>query len=228
MLLNNPAAPVPQPQQGIDLMATIPARTLTPELAGYRAQFEQAKTDFNALVEGLNDEQFNWRPGEDQWSAAECIDHLVAIGTLMMRKLDEGIEKAEANGWRSDGPFRYGRIGNWFVNAVGPRNEKNRRKFKAPAVYAPTSNHSVSRLEKAFCDMQDEFITRVERANGLDLAKVKLSSPVTSLLKFSLGQWFALLAGHQQRHFQQAMEVKARIHRNASGESETENLSLPQ
>lgn len=192
-------------------MATVPAAKLNPELERYRADFEQAKADFHTLVEGLDDEQFNWRPGEEEWSAAECIDHLVAIGTLMLRKLDEAIDKAETNGWRSDGPFKYSRIGNWFVRAVGPRDEHNRRKFKAPAIYAPTSNHSISRLEKAYCDLQDEFVARVERANGLDLARVKLPSPVTSLLKFSLGQWFALLAGHQKRHYHQAQAVKAKL-----------------
>lgn len=192
-------------------MATVPVPAINTELAGYRAEFEQAKADFYALVEGLDDSQFNFRPGPEEWSAAECIDHLVAIGTLMMRKIDEAIEKAEQNGWRSDGPFTYGRLGNWFVKAVGPRDEKNRRKFKSPAIYAPTSNHSISRLEKAFCELQDEFITRVERANGLDLAKVKLPSPVTPLLKISLGQWFALLAGHQKRHFQQALRAKGSV-----------------
>ena len=198
-------------------MATAPAVTLNPELAGYRTDFEQAKSDFHDLVEGLDDAQFNWRPSENEWSAAECIDHLVAIGTLMTRKIDEAIEKGEANGWRSEGPFTYSRIGNWFVKTVGPRDEDNRRKFKAPAIYAPTSNHSISRLEKAFCDMQDGFIVRLERANGLDLAKVKLPSPITSLLKFSLGQWFALLAGHQKRHFQQAQAVKTQLPRAKSG-----------
>lgn len=209
-------------------MATVPTAQLNPELQRYRAEFEQAKADFFGLVEGLDDDQFNWRPGEDEWSAAECIDHLVAIGTLMMRKLDEAIEKAETNGWRSDGPFTYSRIGNWFVKAVGPRDEKNRRKFKAPAVYAPTSNHSISRLEKAFCELQDDFIVRVERANGLDLARVKLPSPITSLLKFSLGQWFALLAGHQKRHFQQALAVKAKIERRIAAAPGTRNDAVPE
>ncbi len=192
-------------------MATVRATGLIPELEGYRAQFEQAKSDFETLVEGLEDEQFNWRPSDDEWSAAECIDHLVAIGTLMLRKIDESIDKAEENGWHSEGPFTYSRIGNWFVKAVGPRDGSNKRKFKAPAIYAPTSNHSIGRLRKGFCELQDEFMLRVERANGIDLARVKLPSPVTSLLKFSLGQWLALLAGHQKRHFQQAFQVKAGI-----------------
>lgn len=184
---------------------------LIPELEGYRQQFLSAKEEYKKLVEGLTDEQFNWRPGEDQWSMAECIDHLIMIGDFMNRSINTGIDRANERNWKSDGPFKYGAVGNWFVRSVSGTDAARKRKFKAPTTYTPTSNHSLSRIDSAFITLQDEFVDRLERANGLDIAKVKLPSPVTRLIRLSLGQWFALLAGHQERHFAQAREVREHL-----------------
>ena len=188
--------------------ATVP---LIAELEGYRSQFNSAREEFRNLVEGLNDEQFNWRPAENAWSMAECIDHLVMIGTIMGRNIDEALEKAEARGLKSDGPFKYGAIGNWFVRAVSGSDEGRRRKFKAPATYTPTSNHTISRLDAAFNEVQDRFVERVERSNGVDLARVKMPSPISRFIRLSLGQWLALLAGHQERHLLQAKDVRDKL-----------------
>lgn len=196
-------------------MATT-TRPLIAELDGYRKQFEGARDSFAQLIQGIDDTQFNWRPEPDRWSMAESIDHLVMIGTLMNRNIDAAIEKAEAKGWRSDGPFKYGALGNWFVRATGPTEAARKRKFKAPKAYTPTSNHSISRLDEAFNGLQNAYIERVERANGLDLARVKIPSPVTSLIRLSLGQWFALLAGHQERHMLQAQEVRDQLEREGA------------
>ena len=184
---------------------------LNEELREYESMFRAAQRDVHGLVDGLDDGQFNWRPGENAWSVAECLDHLVVMGAAMLPKIDEGIALARERGWRSDGPFRHGAIGNWFVRAVGPSESARKRKFKAPRLYTPTSNHSISRLLTAFTESQDRYIERVHAANGYDLARVKIASPVTRLIRFSLGQWFALLAGHQQRHFLQAQEVRQKL-----------------
>jgi hypothetical protein len=192
---------------------------LIDELAAYRSQFESARGQFDRLIAGIDDGKFNWRPVEDQWSIAECIDHLIATGTLMNRNIDDGIERALARDLRSDGPFKYGAIGNWFVKAVGPSDEARKRKFKAPKAYTPTSNHTISRLKFAFNQLQDEYSVRIERANGLDLARVKVPSAaggVAGLVRLSLGQWFALLANHQDRHLAQARDVRAAMEANAS------------
>lgn len=191
-------------------MATA-TEALNTELEGYRKQFEGAPEEFQKLIEGLSDEQFNWRPGEDRWSMAECIDHLVMIGTIMNRNIDEALEKAEARGLRSDGPFKYGALGNWFVRAVSGSEAARKKKFKAPKTYTPTSNHSISRLDSAFRKLQTEYVERLKRADGVDLVRVKIPSPITRLIRLSLGQWFALLAGHQERHLQQAKDVREHL-----------------
>ena len=43
----------------------------------------------------------------------------------------------------------------------------------------------------------------IENADGLHLAKVKVVSPVSRLIRFSLGQCFRALIGHEKRHLLQ-------------------------
>ena len=185
--------------------------TLIPELIIYRRLFESAREDIHNLVNGLTDTQFNQRPDPERWAIGECIDHLCVVGAHMIPVIDTGIEQARTKNWNNDGPFTYGFLGNWFVNFAGPSENARKRKLKAPVMYTPTSNHTISRLVKAFAELQDDFIGRVHQANGLDLARVKITSPVTRLIRLSLGQWFALMAGHQERHFLQAQDTRQEI-----------------
>lgn len=190
-------------------VATV-SQPIIPSLEECQQRFENARMEFRRLVYELDDTRFNWRPETERWSAAECIDHCVVVGTLMNRNIDDAIVKALDRGLKSDGPYKYGALGNFFVKAVGPSDEARKRKFKAPRAYTPTSNHTISRLDAAFDRLQTDFVERLNRAKGLDLARIKVPSAAGGfgvLIRLSLGQWFALLANHQDRHLVQAFDV---------------------
>jgi hypothetical protein len=48
----------------------------------------------------------------------------------------------------------------------------------------------------------------VRDANGVDLAKVKVPSPITSLIRYNLGMAFWIQTAHDRRHLWQAREVR--------------------
>jgi hypothetical protein len=160
------------------------------------------------VVADLTDEQFNWNAEPGRWSMAQCLDHLCVTGAQILPRMDQGIERARARQWFSSGPFRYGRLGNWFVRANSATERPPRRRFKAPQLYAPSAEPPLSEVVPVFLQLQEELISRLHDANGLDLARVKVSSPVSRLVRLSLGQWFTLVAGHQERHLWQAEQVR--------------------
>jgi hypothetical protein len=84
-----------------------------------------------------------------------------------------------------------------------------RRRFKTPRSFTPSHGQPVTALLPTFLHLQDQFTYLLEQANGLDLARIKIPSPATSLLKFSLGQAFALNAAHERRHLWQARRVRS-------------------
>ena len=58
-----------------------------------------------------------------------------------------------------------------------------------------------------FEGLMDGWDRIVEDASGLDLARVKVRSPVVPLLRFRLGVIIALMAVHERRHLWQAERV---------------------
>lgn len=178
---------------------------LTGELEDYRRQFEDAKREARELLEGLCDAQFNWRPAPGAWSIGECLAHLNVAGQFYLPRIDRSIREARAAGQTAEGPFRYGPLQRLFVRGIEP---PARLKFKAPKIFTPMPEHLASVIAPAFENLQNQYIERLHAARGLHLGRVKLASPVTRLLRISLGQVFPFMAAHQRRHLWQARRVR--------------------
>ena len=88
-----------------------------------------------------------------------------------------------------------------------------RNRLRAPRLYQPRSgaNPTIGEAVQEFAALQDGIIAIVQAAVGLDLARIKIASPITRLLRLSLGQWLNGLSGHQPRHISQAARVKKEL-----------------
>lgn len=182
--------------------------TLSPEVDEFRRQFEQLSAEADALVGPLTDAQFHWRPTPERWSVAQCIDHLNATARVYLASIDEGIADAIRRGLYGSGPFRYlwtGRILTW-TQEPPPR-------FRTRTVSAlqPPAGRPRQEVMAAFRAYQVQYIDRLRQANGLDLARARVSSPAGAWLRMSLGSGFALMAAHERRHLWQARQVIASL-----------------
>jgi hypothetical protein len=184
------------------------SESLSPEIQSHVDGLEAAKTTVRELTEGLTDEQFNWRVEEGSWSIGECIDHLYEAGSKMVSPFNEKIEAGRQKGLTGTGPFKYGFLGNWFVNQSSDNVTPKKGRIKTPALYAPGSDLKLDELVPKFITLQDDLIATVQSANGLDLKKIKAASPALKIIVLSMGQWFNLVTSHQRRHFDQAQRVK--------------------
>lgn len=184
-------------------MATNPL-ALTPEIDGLRRGFEQLSADADALVAPLSDEQFQWQPRPDAWSVAQCIEHLNVTARLYLPRLDEGIAEAIRRGAYGPGPFAYNWIGRLMVWVVEPTT---RVKAKAPKPFQPAHGRPRQEVMAAFRAYQVQYIDRLRQANGLDLARARVSSPVAAWLRIPLGSGFAAMIAHEHRHLAQARRV---------------------
>ena len=184
-------------------MATSPL-ALTPEIDAFRVAFERIAADADALVTPLSDPQFNWQPRPDAWSVAQCLDHLNATARQYLPMLDEGIADAIRRGLYSAGPYAYNWIGRLMVYVVKPQT---RMKAKAPQAFQPPSGRSRSEVTAAFRAYQVQYVDRLRQANGLDLGRARVRSPIIQLLKMPLGSGFEMMVAHEQRHLAQARRV---------------------
>lgn len=178
---------------------------LASELEDYRRQILAVSQDARDLIEGLSEAQLNWQPSAEQWSIAECLDHLAVTNREMIKKLRAAVIEARAKGLLGYGPFRHGWLGNMFVRSIEP---PVKRKFKAPQIFRPRAALSLDEVARDFFSTQEEVLSLINEANGVHLARVKIASPISKWIKYSLGQAFRLIATHERRHLWQARQVR--------------------
>jgi DinB superfamily len=179
---------------------------MTPELADDLAQVEGIKADARSLVTGLSPAQFNWRPGPKRWSVAECLDHLNSIAKVFPA-IDRAIEHAERRGLRNPGPFRYG----WWARAnVRWMMPPPKFRMKTWKMLLPRDGPlAVDDVLREFLELHDQFAQRIRQADGLDLQRAIVQSPVMRWFRLPLGAYLAFLLAHDRRHLWQARQVLA-------------------
>jgi len=184
--------------------------TLAPQLGDFDAAYAAIASRADALLAGLTPEQFNWRVEAGRWSIAECLRHLVIADGLYLTKMDQMIAAARAKGLTGPGPYRFGWFGNWFARSLEP---PPRYKVKTQLVFDIERGRDwpMDETVAGFRALVEGLRDRLRRANGVELGRVKTTSPATRLLSFSLGACFAILAAHQRRHLWQAEQVRARL-----------------
>jgi hypothetical protein len=177
-----------------------------PELDQFHQQFEKVKADAQELTKGLDEARFNWRPAPDRWSIEECLAHLVMVGNREVPAIESAIEDGRSRGWKSGGPFEPGPIERLIIELSRP---PARLKFDAPRYFQPLHGQPVTAVMPSFLHLQRQFQLLLERADGLDLSRVKVTTPISRFLKMSLCGMFAQIAAHERRHMEQARRVHA-------------------
>lgn len=184
------------------------------ELVRRAEEFRQAAFRAENLAGELTERQLAWRPEPGRWSVKECLEHLVGVGEAYLQVLDRAIREGRGEGRTGRGPFRHGPWDRWLVRLMEP---PPRLGIPAPRAVNPLKDADAggSTGEEAsgapvlarFVELQDRLMERLDRADGLDLAGIRLSSPFVSLVRMDLGTAFALVAAHQRRHLWQAEQV---------------------
>lgn len=178
---------------------------MEPELKSLRSEYGEVSEEALALAGALSDRQFRWRPAPDRWSVGACLEHLARTAEAYFPGLESAVAKGRAKSLLGEGPFRYGAISGWLVRMMEPppgRRLPTIRRFEpAPSPpKEPTLN--------AYRAAHERYRSFLEQADGLDLRRIKVRSPVTPLLRLPLGRAFAFLLAHERRHLWQARQVR--------------------
>jgi hypothetical protein len=180
----------------------------TQELEQYCKEFDQIAAQAKQLTDGLNEERFNWRPQSGQWCIEECLAHLLIAGNWEVRAIEDAIAHAKAHGMTGDGPFRYGPFERLVLRKTEPPVT---RKFTAPRRFRPLHEQPVTAVLPSFLHLQSQFKLLAESADGLNLARIKVATPISRLIRLSLGMTFAQVAAHERRHLEQAWRVRNQL-----------------
>jgi hypothetical protein len=175
------------------------------DLARCQGQLDANRSAARELAARHDDRQLFWRPGPRSWSIAECFLHMEVAARRYLVAIDLGIERARARSLTGRAPFRHPWVSRWFVRSFEP---PPRVRFPAPKQFLPPApSPPFGPILEAFVLLGGDISRRIDAAGGLDLGRARVVSPVTPVLRLSLGMAFALLAVHERRHLYQATDV---------------------
>lgn len=151
-------------------------------------------------------------PGTNQWSAAQCLEHLNSYGRYYLPEIEKAIETAKQNKWLASEKFTAGWIGNYFTNLMMPeRDGKKMKKMSAPKNHTTDADLESYQLVSELIYQQEKKLKLLEEARKIDLNKAKVSVSIAKFIKLKLGDVFMFLSAHNLRHIAQAERAMATL-----------------
>lgn len=142
------------------------------------------------------------QPEEGRWSVVQILEHLNGYNRHYLPVIERELSvlPLPTNPW-----FISGYWGEKFTKSMKPTNVyeiKNKMKTQKRMSFPNSLN--VETVSKEFLAGQNKLLQLLDRAKGVDLAKIHIPISITKLIKLRLGDTFRFLIAHEQRHMIQA------------------------
>jgi hypothetical protein len=176
------------------------------QLASLISQLEHAQARLDRLGDLIPDDRWSRRNDPLRWSAGECVAHLNLTSEAYIPRIVKAIEQARALP-RKDGNYRRDLLGWLFGKMVGPLPRIGRKRIgrvKTTPAFVPTGNFPKQQLLAEFKRLQLELMRLVRECDGLQIDKVKITSPFGEKIQYNCYSALVLLPRHEERHLQQA------------------------
>lgn len=162
-----------------------------------RHDIEEINAGAAALCENLSEEELGWRPQPGRWSVAEHLAHLETTTHTFLPTVDAALERARRENLIGKGPFRLSLLDRFYIWYVQP---PVRIRLPTPPPLHPQQSGPATEALPHFLDAQRLMVQRLDQAEGFDLARVRITSPLAKFVRMSLLAFFHVFTGHERRH----------------------------
>jgi hypothetical protein len=190
---------------------TVPMADLSPRLASLRDELHTTTATLHRIADPLEDAAWKRRPAENRWSVAECIEHLNMSSRALIPRIRDAAREGRARGLTH--PSQRLDVMGWFL--VRSLEPPAKSRFKTSESFIPPSIEPKATVVAAHENLQAELIALLPELDGLSLAKIKITSPFSSRVKYNAWSALCVTAAHQRRHLWQAEQVLATFGRGA-------------
>ena len=156
----------------------------------------------------LNDQQKNWRKDTESWSINEIFAHLNEFAHYYHQAFATKIERTRYN--EPKDIFISSPLGRSAWKSMKLGNLKNiKRKFKAQRIYNPLIHSELvtGKDTETFESNQIELIAIIDKAELVNLRKVKVPISISKIVRLRLGDALLFVVYHNERHMQQALNI---------------------
>ena len=162
------------------------------------SELEEVRADVLREAEGLSQRQADWRPGPNDWSVGEILDHLtiaeIATGKLTTKLTKEAEAAGASASWPSD------------LTALAPLPPDPPGPAEAPQVVWPAAGKPIGDLIATMKATRQRSRQSIERLASVDPRKLRFKH--FRLGDLDLAQWWQLQARHDGIHLAQLRAVK--------------------
>ncbi len=189
----------------IDSMKKVSAIELLKEVETITEQVIQ-KTEQKIL--SVDKEILYKRPGENKWSAAECLEHLNFYADGYHPEFKKAIQKMIRKREIAVPEFKSTWLGNYFANSLKLTGEEVKIAMRAPAKSNPVKSLAIrENVVEEFLIYQKEMLEFIEQCKNINIGKVKLPTTLSKYIKVKLGDGLRIIVYHNQRHVVQAVRA---------------------
>jgi len=146
-----------------------------------------------------------WRPPDGGWSIAQVFEHLVVANDDYLAAIQRALDTRSpgTRGAFAATPWRPSIAGRLLVSSF-----ESPRKLRAPRMWRPAATARPNVIAE-FLARQRRLVELIERSTAFDWQRVRLASPVSSLIRMNVGDAFAIVVTHAERHFRQIERLRA-------------------
>ena len=166
---------------------------------------KEAKEKVQHEFTSLSSEQLNWKPSEESWSIAQCLEHLIMANNAYftdLRNITGGTYKMSF--WEMYSPFTR-ILGHVMKDRL---QEQVKKKMKAPKKIRPAKSEIRINIIDRYYKNLDVFLGYISNCKDVDIDKTIITSPIISLITYNLRDSFTFLIQHEHRHINQGIRVK--------------------
>ena len=176
-----------------------------PHLASVLADLDRLEPLARELTRGLDTATMNATPPGGGWSIAQIFEHLcIADASYVDGCLPKALTKAAGKARK---PWKPSLFGGWLRGALA----NLQKKLPAPKIYRVDGAVRADVVE-AWLRGVHKLRSQIESAAALDL-NTRLSSPVSKLIRISLGDALAIPVVHGHRHLAQVERTRKALGR---------------
>lgn len=154
------------------------------------------------ISQELDTAQLVWNPGDGSWSIGRIFEHLCISNSRYLEKMRPFTRASGSLIKSDDTPWRSTMGGAFLLRAL-----VSRFKLPAPRAFNPPVNPR-PHVAAIFIDYHREIQESLQATIRFDWSRIQVPSPVTPLFKMNLGECYAVLVTHAERHLTQIEQVR--------------------
>jgi hypothetical protein len=171
----------------------------TESLADWQERNQEMQRRLLRLISALDEKTLNMPPDVAAWSPAQVIAHLVLSNQRYLPRMEAALQNAER--FSGNPPVHYSFFGRFLRKVAGPGgNAPAPKSLHPPTATIPTT------IVQEWEQQQLQLLSLLNRANGVDLSRIRVWNPLVRIIPMNLADCFELLTAHTERHVAQIEE----------------------